>query len=251
MKPNLFIGSSTEGLKFAYALHRNLDRDAQVTVWTQNVFQPGSYVLESLAKALVQTDFGAFIFSMDDVVTRRGEAQPMTRDNVVFELGLFMGKLGRQRSIIVEAIGKGGRLPSDFMGVTVSSFDAERSDENWTAALGPASDEIRQALARIAPAMELIPNDMTLSLVERYVGLNESQRKILGTLETVLPAEKPAIVKQFPELSRGEIDYRLEQLRLLMFITVDREKVDLTEEYKRTMEKEPFRKLRGAQLGCL
>ncbi|MEX3901302.1 MULTISPECIES: TIR domain-containing protein [Paraburkholderia] len=36
------------------------------------------------------------------------------RDNVVFELGLSMGRLGRKRGILMEPRGEGVKLPSDM-----------------------------------------------------------------------------------------------------------------------------------------
>src|SRR5262245_43124174 len=68
MRPRLFIGSSTESLKIAYAAQENLERAAEVTVWNQGVFELSNYTLDSLVKALEATDFGLFVFAPDDVV---------------------------------------------------------------------------------------------------------------------------------------------------------------------------------------
>jgi predicted nucleotide-binding protein len=102
MKPRVFVGSSSEGREIANALHANLQDVAEVTVWDQDIFRPSEYFLEALLRALESVDFGVFVFSQDDEVVMRGTSSSTVRDNVVFELGLFVGRLGRKRSIFVK-----------------------------------------------------------------------------------------------------------------------------------------------------
>src|SRR5207248_372788 len=61
MKPRLFVGSSKEGLRFAYAVLQNLRDVAEVTVWNQGVFQLTATTLESLVETAKATDFAAFV----------------------------------------------------------------------------------------------------------------------------------------------------------------------------------------------
>ena len=89
---------------------QRLNTDAEVTVWLQGVFHLSSYPIESLIEALTGSDFGVFVFSPDDVVLMRKKEQQAVRDNVIFELGLFVGRLGRERNFIVMAPGDGQNL---------------------------------------------------------------------------------------------------------------------------------------------
>jgi len=149
VRPAAFIASSTEGLEIAYALQQNLDRDLEATVWPQGVFRPGSIILDDVDEVVAKSDFGLFVFHPDDVVLMRGSELSSVRDNVILELGIFIGRLGRNRNFIVKPSGQALRVPTDLLGVNTAEYDAERSDGNWLAATGPTASAIRQQVRRL------------------------------------------------------------------------------------------------------
>ena len=143
MKPKLFIGSSVEGLNVAYAIQQNLTHDAEATVWDQGVFELSKTTIESLINVVDVVDFGIFVFSPDDTIVMRGNESTTVRDNVLFELGLFVGKLGRDRVFYVVPDGSSVHIPTDLMGVTPGKYDPNREDKSIQAATGSACNQIR------------------------------------------------------------------------------------------------------------
>jgi len=150
MKPSLFIASSAESVEVAFALQENLEGVAEVTVWSQGVFDLSRYALESLLDVLDTADFGVFVFAPDDLITIRGQDKQSVRDNVLFELGLFIGRLGRERNFVIIPKGNedGFRLPTDLLGLTPALYEAGRQDGNLRAALGPAASKIMKAIVK-------------------------------------------------------------------------------------------------------
>ncbi len=150
-KPYLFVGSSSESLRYAYSVQENLEpHDALVKVWSQGVFDLTSYALESLLAAAQSHDFAVFIFAADDVVIKRKQRHKAVRDNVIFEVGLFMGCLGRERTFVIAPRGVDLDLPTDLLGWNIAYYDPDRPDV--TAALGVACNKVRagiQGLGRI------------------------------------------------------------------------------------------------------
>lgn len=149
MKPRAFIGSSVEGLGVAYAVQQNLVHQAETTVWDQGIFNLSSTTIESLTNVLNQVDFGIFVFSPDDIVNIRGETSASVRDNVLFEMGLFIGKLGRDRVFFLVPSHSDIRIPTDLLGVTPGTFDANRADGSMQAATGPVCHQIRTQIAKL------------------------------------------------------------------------------------------------------
>lgn len=154
LKPSLFIGSSTEGLEFARAVRTLLSDVSETTLWDDGVFTLGRTFIESLISAVSRFDFAALILTPDDQMIVRNDETLGPRDNIVFELGLFMGRLGRERTFIVRPSSGLLKIPSDLSGVSVAQFDWPRSDSNHRAALGPACDLIRDVIRDLgfAPA---------------------------------------------------------------------------------------------------
>lgn len=147
-KPSVFIGSSSEGLKVARNIRDQLYDDALVTVWDEDEsFRPGQSTLESLLTASEKYDFAVMVFTADDNVLSRKVNSLAPRDNVLFELGLFMGRLGRDRTFIVYNIKDNLKIPSDFKGINCPIFES-RSD-NLTLDLGKACNKIRREIERL------------------------------------------------------------------------------------------------------
>lgn len=152
-RPRVFIGSSVEGLAVAEALEFDLQFFADVTLWDQGVFHLSQGTLAALQEAAETSDFAILVLTADDVTTRRGQTYLTARDNVIFELGFFMGHLGPERTFIVYSRDNSPTLPSDLAGITVATF-ADRADGNMDAAVGPAAIQLRNAMQAVMAADE-------------------------------------------------------------------------------------------------
>ena len=99
-KPILFIGSSSESLPVARAFAAAIPPAAAVTrLWT-GVFKASSFPIDDLAAQLHVCDFAGLAAAPDDQVVSRGTAADAPKDNVTFELGLFMGAISRARTFL-------------------------------------------------------------------------------------------------------------------------------------------------------
>ena len=125
-KPTLFVGSSSEGLDVARAVRALLAEDAEVTLWNEGFFIITDTFIESLVNALPRFDFAALVLTPDDLTTSRQTSTFSPRDNVLFELGLFMGRLGRSRTFVIRPRGERIKIPSDLAGLNTALYDWDR-----------------------------------------------------------------------------------------------------------------------------
>jgi len=153
----VFIGSSTLGRSIADHLKVSLeDRyDCDVTVWHEGVFELGGSTLASLETAARRMDFAVLVATADDILTTAaGKTSSAVRDNVVFELGLFIGALGSNRVYIVaDQTSADLHLPSDLSGVTWARY-RERADGNLDAAVGSAATKIGTRVKQLGPRID-------------------------------------------------------------------------------------------------
>jgi predicted nucleotide-binding protein len=144
-KPRLFIISSKEALTIAHEIQVILQHNALVQIWTDGVFFASGYALEALEEAVNNSDFAIAIAQPDDMTTSRGRSSKTARDNVIFELGLFMGKLGRRRTILFQPSGQELKLPSDLQGLTAVSYEIG-SPKDMPSLLGAPCTQVRKIM---------------------------------------------------------------------------------------------------------
>jgi hypothetical protein len=183
MRQRIFVGSSRETIDVCRAVQRELDQDFYVKVWDQDVFRPTRSALDSLLAELDSSDAGIFVVRGDDMTTKRGESDSTVRDNVIFELGLYIGRLGQDRAFMLSPRGDRPRMPSDLAGLTTLDYDPVRFRADKRAAVAPACDTIRDELGKLqAPVAQDSP------LRRR---LDRAMKRMSRDLESLFSAPAP------------------------------------------------------------
>jgi len=147
MRPKLFIGSSTKGRPIAELIQEELSHDADCVVWSQGTFRDVNVPIENLMAAIETYDFAVFVLLPEDHTDNRGQQALAVRDNVIFELGLFLGKLGRARNFSIaptSAQDVVSRLSSDLSGITPSKYNPTANP--LQASVGAALLQAKQAI---------------------------------------------------------------------------------------------------------
>lgn len=157
----VFIASSSEHLEVARTIRDLLSGDAHIAprVWDEGTFKLSRTYIESLERELDAADFAVLALTPDDVGISRNNKKKMPRDNLLFELGLFMGRLGRERCYLVHPKSEDLKLPSDLLGVKPAGYEKKKG-RSLRAALQRAGDAIQDSVleqgARIKPSPESI-----------------------------------------------------------------------------------------------
>jgi len=148
-KPRLFIASSVESLSIAEAVNVNLDHECEVTIWKNGTFRLSSTTIDDLVDKSSSVDFALFIFTPDDIAIIRSGNEHIVRDNVLFEMGLFIGAIGKNRSFILKPRNEEMHLPTDLLGTTPADYEANRSDGDLVSATNRACSLIKSEIERI------------------------------------------------------------------------------------------------------
>lgn len=121
MSSVFIVHGHDEGMKQAVA--RLIEKQGiKATILHERPNQ-GATIIEKFEK---NCNVGAAIclFTPDDLghEAQKKKNNPRARQNVVFETGYFMGKIGRERVIII--VSKGIELPSDIQGILYTDTDS-------------------------------------------------------------------------------------------------------------------------------
>lgn len=145
--PVLFIGSYREALSVAKAIRNALRSNVKVNLWSESVFYASQVNIESLETQIPQLDFAALVLSADDKVISRGTRSDAPRDNIIFELGLFMGALERHRTFLVKPRGFDVKIPTDLLGIIPIEYP-QGPAKTLSKRLKPACAELRKIITR-------------------------------------------------------------------------------------------------------
>jgi Predicted nucleotide-binding protein containing TIR-like domain len=208
IRPSLFVGSSAEGLPIAKAIQVCLDHACEVALWTQGIFGLTQGTLESLVLALDSFDFAVLVLTADDLTTSRGVEKPAARDNVLFELGLFVGGLGRDRTFMLYDRSSPPALPSDRAGVTAATFMPHVSG-NLENAVGAACTQIERVITKKG-VRESQKVKRLAEATESVEGVGSRVQELVRVLARSRKVELDIIIAQFGQVIEPE---KLAQVR--------------------------------------
>ena len=229
-KKNIFIASSAEGITVAEAVNIKLSHVHRVKQW-DNAFDLSSVTITNLIQRAKDTDFGVFVFHKDDETIIRGDKYSSVRDNVLFELGLFIGSLGLEKCFILVPSSKKGefRLPTDLSGVTVTFYDDQRDDilDAVTTCCAQVKDAIRKQLSPPTPstsepaAITILENQLrnteskVWSLSHDVERANADRDKLLNSIKhQFFSIAKPATPAEILAWESGAKDSYLTEVRI-------------------------------------
>jgi predicted nucleotide-binding protein len=107
--------------------------------------------LTSLIQKLDKYHYGIFLLTPDDKVESRERKLKAPRDNVILELGLWLGRASRDRAFFVVPKDIDLKLPSDLSGINPVLYDYPTDYEgktigDLTPLFASAADKIRDAI---------------------------------------------------------------------------------------------------------
>lgn len=174
-KPTVFIASSTEAIQVAEAVQIKLENEMRIKPW-DNAFDLSSVTITTLISKTKEADYAVFVFHPDDKVFIRDKEYSSVRDNVVLELGMFIGALGLEKCFILvpkstESI---FRLPSDLAGVTAAFYDEQEAE--LTDAVSASCAKIKQSVRKLESEKVKTEKVTEVELLKKQ--LNETQSQI-------------------------------------------------------------------------
>ena len=122
-RPKIFIGSSRPGYEVAKKVKACLSTENDCFLWQETeIWEINHSTFDNLLRLVMYFDFGVFVATADDLTLTNEQIVIEPRDNVILEMALFLGALGRDKSFLL--IEEGIKLPTDFSGISMPRFTA-------------------------------------------------------------------------------------------------------------------------------
>lgn len=166
-QPTVFIASSSEALPVAEAVHIKLDTELRPKLW-ENAFDLSSMTITTLISKTKEADYAVFVFHPDDKSLIREKEYSSVRDNVILELGMFIGALGLEKCFILvpKSSESTFRLPTDLAGITASFYDDQDVD---------VSDAVTSSCAKIKQIIKKLESKETVIATTTESGVLKEQ----------------------------------------------------------------------------
>jgi hypothetical protein len=163
--PLIFVGSSAEALPEAKVVKSVLAKLFTTNLWSERLFELGEDNLSNLLRFVQFYDFAVLVLSDDDTTISRKKMHGAPRDNVIFELGLFMGALGRRRvfPIVIQTKPRPPKIPSDLLGNNVvflrkepgKKLHAKRLSQELSQVVDTITARSQEAVLQLLPSTGL------------------------------------------------------------------------------------------------
>jgi CRP/FNR family cyclic AMP-dependent transcriptional regulator len=141
-KVRVFIMAPAEAGEIARALHETLEKEAfHVVIWTEGLFRGTRYALDTLEGELDRSDIAIAV---------SGANPEASHDHIIFELGFFMGRLGRHRTFLLEPRNDEIKLPAELAGINTIAYKLA-DGQDITEALVPACNRLRKIIHELGP----------------------------------------------------------------------------------------------------
>ncbi|OCK51118.1 hypothetical protein BA768_17855 [Chryseobacterium sp. CBo1] len=140
------------------------------------------------------------------------------RDNVIFELGLFIGRLGTDKLFfVIPDLCDDLHLPSDLLGINPGKYDSTREDNNLLAALGPFTNQVRKSLKEYSYSNIIDLKDEKLEIKRIAI---EQKRFWQYTLSSELIKDRLVNINQkYNELAKDLVFVKSKTLNVIDYLS--------------------------------
>ena len=149
-RPVLFVASSSDDFSIANLIRSDLARDRIIVrLWKRNAFAAGRDTVEDMSSLLSSSDFGVILCN-DGLLRSRNGGTDSVRDNLLLEVGMSTGVLGRARTFLVTFKPNGPDPAGDSLQVLSPDFFITDEDLRQHAAAS-LCNEIRGRVQFLGP----------------------------------------------------------------------------------------------------